>query len=289
MTEPVLSVDGLRKVYSLRGGRATGAGELVAVSDVSFEIPAGGSLAIVGESGSGKTTTARMILGVEVPTAGSITVAGRRRSTTRLNRRERKLRGRETQIVFQDPYLSLDPRQTVFSCLDEVLRFHFALGREARQERIAELLEQVGLHDRYVRSRPQALSGGQRQRVAIARALAAEPRVLILDEAVSSLDVSIQAQVLNLFADLREQMDISYLFISHDLGVVRQVSDQLLVMFQGEVVERGSTADILDDPQHPYTQRLLAAVPGPAWHAMLVAGQNHSLPNRAMPEPERAI
>jgi len=258
--EYAVSVRGLTKVFRGRRG-----GDVVAVDDVSFAVTPGGSLAIVGESGSGKTTTARMIIGLEQPSAGRICIGDRPRGAGRLGSKERRRLGREVQIVFQDPYSSLDPRQRVSDCLDEVLRLHFDLSRPERESRIMELLLQVGLDERHAGVYPRALSGGQQQRVAIARALASLPRVLILDEAVASLDVSVQAQVLNLLADIREQMGVTYLFISHDLAVVRQVSDDVVVMRRGTIVERGSTSQVLDDPQHPYTKALLLAVPRRGW------------------------
>jgi len=253
-------VEGLTKVFRGRRG-----GDVVAVSGVSFAVAPGGSLAIVGESGSGKTTTARMIIGLEQPTSGRIFIGTTERKPGRLGSRERRRLGREVQIVFQDPYSSLDRRQRVHDCLDEVLRLHFDLSRTEREARIVELLDQVGLDERHANVYPRALSGGQQQRVAIARALASRPRVLILDEAVASLDVSVQAQVLNLLADIREQTGVTYLFISHDLAVVRQVSDDVVVMRRGEIVERGPTERVLDDPQHPYTKALLMAVPRRGW------------------------
>ncbi len=271
MTEFAVAVDGLEKVFRFRGGRRSST-ELVAVDDVSFAVASGSSLAIVGESGSGKTTIARIILGLESPSAGQVTIAGRARRYGRLTRKERRRRGRESQIVFQDPYSSLDPRQTVGACLEEVLRFHFDMDKPSRTQRVAELLSSVGLEESHSSRLPRTLSGGQRQRVAIARALAAQPAVLVLDEAVAALDVSIQAQVLNLLADLREATGVSYLFISHDLGVVRQVTDDIVVMRDGRIVEQGATQTILDAPQHQYTQRLLAAVPRPGWKPADVTG-----------------
>jgi ABC-type glutathione transport system ATPase component len=253
---PILAVDGLRKEF----------GELVAVDDVGFTVPEGGSLAIVGESGSGKTTVAKLVVGLERPTAGTIEACGQDRSAPARSRADRRRRGAEVQIVFQDPYTSLDPRQTVERTLDEVLRLHkggWDAGR--RRTRVRELAELVGLDARQTRALPRALSGGQRQRVAIARALAAEPRVLILDESVAALDVSIQAQVLNLLADIRDETRISYVLISHDLAVVRQLTEETIVMWRGHVVERGPTARVLDDPQDDYTKRLRASVPRPGW------------------------
>jgi len=254
-TPPVLKVTGLRKEF----------GSLVAVDDVSFVIAPGRSLAIVGESGSGKTTIARMIVGLERPTSGTITACGADRSRPARSARDRRRRGGEVQIVFQDPYTSLDPRQTAEHAIDEVLRLHHGWPADQRRSKTGQLTELVGLDARQARALPRALSGGQRQRVAIARALAAEPRVLILDESVAALDVSIQAQVLNLLADIRDETSVSYILISHDLAVVRQLTDDAIVMYRGQLVERGLTSQVLDDPQHPYTQRLRASVPRPGW------------------------
>jgi ABC-type glutathione transport system ATPase component len=267
-----LEVAGLRKEF----------GPLVAVEDVSFAIPEAGSLAIVGESGSGKTTIARMIVGLERPTKGTITACGHDRSRPARSARDRRRRGREVQIVFQDPYTSLDPRQSAEATIDEVLRLHHGWPADRRRTRIAELIDLVGLDARQSRALPRALSGGQRQRVAIARALAAEPRVLILDESVAALDVSIQAQVLNLLADIRDETRVSYILISHDLAVVRQLTDEAIVLHRGTVVERGPTARVLDDPQDPYTQRLRASVPRPGWkprrRALAGAGEERQGP-----------
>src|SRR5690349_22117836 len=207
---PVLQAVGLRKEF----------GELVAVDDVSFDLPPGRSLAIVGESGSGKTTIARMIVGLERPTSGTITACGHDRSRPARSTRDRRRRGREVQIVFQDPYTSLDPRQNAEATIDEVLKLHHGWPADRRRARTAELTDLVGLDTRQSRALPRSLSGGQRQRVAIARALAAQPEILILDESVAALDVSIQAQVLNLLADIRDHTQVSYILISHDLAVV---------------------------------------------------------------------
>jgi len=269
---PVLEVSGLRKEF----------GDLVAVDGVSFTVPQARSLAIVGESGSGKTTIARMIVGLERPTAGTITACGRDRSSPARSARVRRRRGSEVQIVFQDPYTSLDPRQTAEATIDEVLRLHHGWPTQRRRARMDELADLVGLDERQARALPRALSGGQRQRVAIARALAAEPRLLILDESVAALDVSIQAQVLNLLADIRDSTGVSYVLISHDLAVVRQLTDDAIVLHRGVVVEHGPTAQVLDSPQHEYTKRLRASVPRPGWKprrgALLGAGEEPATP-----------
>jgi oligopeptide transport system ATP-binding protein len=255
MPDAVLEARGLRKEY----------GELVAVDDVDLAVPEGGSLAIVGESGSGKTTIAKMLVGLTAPTAGTISACGHDRSTPARSARERRRRGSEVQVVFQDPYSSLNPRQSAAQALDEVLRLHRGGPKDERAARVRELADLVGLDERQVRALPRGLSGGQRQRVAIARALAAEPRVVILDESVAALDVSIQAQILNLLADIRAQTGVSYILISHDLAVVRQITDEAIVMLRGRVVERGTTAQVLDAPRDEYTQRLRASVPRPGW------------------------
>ncbi|WP_405009683.1 ABC transporter ATP-binding protein [Kitasatospora sp. NBC_01539] len=251
----MLDVRNLRKEY----------GDFVAVDDVAFSLPERGSLAIVGESGSGKTTTARMVAGLEIPTGGHVAVAGRERRPGRPGSRERRARGRQIQMVFQDPYSSLDRRQRVGDAVAEAVRLHRRLPADGLRARVAELLDMVGLDDRQARALPRALSGGQRQRAAIARALAAEPQVLILDEAIAALDVSIQAQILGLLARIRAETGTALLFITHDLGAVRHVSDDVLVMQAGRVVERGPVAAVLDDPQDPYTQRLIASIPKPGW------------------------
>lgn len=250
----ILRVEHLTKVFG-RSGQ-----EHRAVNDVSFSVAAGGSLAIVGESGSGKTTIARIVAGLESATSGTVTVDGRQVASA-----QARPDPRVVQMVFQDPFSSLDPRQKVGSGLCELLSIHFSLSGAALRDRVVGLLQKVGLDERHAEQLPRTLSGGQRQRVAIARALALEPKVLILDEAVSALDVSVQAQVLNLLVDIREATSVSYLFVSHDLGVVRQVTDTCLVLNHGEVVESGSTARVLDAPEHPYTQALIEAVPKPGW------------------------
>jgi oligopeptide transport system ATP-binding protein len=237
----------------------------MAVDGVSFSLRRGESLGLVGESGAGKTTVGRMIVGLEQPDSGEIVLAGRDRSRPARSSAVRRRRGREAQIVFQDPYSSLDPRQRLGEGLDEILRFHFHLTQGEAVSRRNKLLEMVGLDLDQARMTPKSLSGGERQRVAVARALAPSPQVLILDEAVSSLDVSIQAQVLNLLAEIRETQDISYIFITHDLGVVRQVTDRMIVMHRGRIAEEGDTASVIDDPSNEYTKLLRSSVPGPGW------------------------
>ncbi len=254
-TVPLLRVDRLTKRF----------GSHVAVDDVSFDIADAGSLAVVGESGSGKTTLARIIVGLESATAGTVSVAGSPRSKPARTSRERRDRARQIQMVLQDPYSSLDPRQTIADCIDEAIALFNGGNAASRHARVEELATLVGLDARQLRALPVALSGGQRQRVAIARALAAEPRLLILDESVAALDVSIQAQILNLLADVRDATRISYLVISHDLAVVRQIADDIIVMRHGRVVESGQTDTVLDHPTHPYTQLLRDSVPGPGW------------------------
>ena len=259
-----VTVSGLTKVFRVPDGTG-GRTRHTAVDDVTFSVPAGGSLGIVGESGSGKTTVARMLVGLERAGGGRMAVLGRDRSAPARGAAERNRRARELQIVFQDPYTSLDPSQSAEAAVDEVLRHHTGLSREQRSSRLGELVDQVGLTKRQATARPRDLSGGQRQRVAIARALAAEPKALILDEAVSALDVSIQAQILNLLADIRDRTGIAYLLISHDLAVVRQLCDTVLVLRRGRVVEQGDCQAVLDDPAEEYTRALRAAVPVPGW------------------------
>ena len=254
--EPLLAVRSLGKTYRLPGGH-----DLVAVDDVSFALAPGESLGIVGESGSGKTTTARIIAGLEGATAGEIWFNGGEVT----GRRKQRAAACEIQMVFQDPFGSLDPRQRIGAGIEELLGLHFDLDRTARKARAAGLIDEVGLASRHADELPRNLSGGQRQRVAIARALALEPRLLILDEAVSALDVSVQAQIINLLLDIRERTDVAFLFVSHDLAVVRQLCERSIVMQHGRVVETGPTAEILDRPSEQYTRQLVDAIPRPGW------------------------
>ena len=259
--EILIEASHLRRVFGHRGLLARSVEPTVAVEDASFSVARGESLAIVGESGSGKTTIARMLVGLEKPTSGEVEVTGHRRLGRRLEGLSRKESAKRIQIVFQDPYQSLDPSQTVAGTLKEILRFAIGLRGEDLDRRVRELAGQVGIDEHLLTRYPRALSGGQRQRVAIARALASEPAVLVLDEATASLDASIQAQILNLLADLRERLGLTYVFVTHDLSVVRQVCDAVVVFRAGSIVERGTVEAILDTPSEEYTQRLVASSP----------------------------
>lgn len=261
--DPIIVAQGLRKVFP---GPAKG-DPVVAVDDVSFELFPNECLAIVGESGSGKTTVARMLVGLETVTEGELSVRGESRTKGVKHLADRRRWAREVQYVFQDPYSSLNGRQRVGEIVATSVALHAGAGttRAEARDRARGILDSVGLGERFVDKFPHQLSGGQRQRVAIARALAADPAVIVLDEAVAALDVSIQAQILNLLADIRAEREVSYLFISHDLAVVNQISDRMIVMEQGRVVDGGRTAELLADPVHPYTRSLRAAVPRPGW------------------------
>ena len=259
---PLLEVRGLTKRFNH--------GAVTAAADISFTIERGGSLGIVGESGSGKTTVARIVAGLERADSGDVLVDGTALATGR-GVRQRMARARVMQMVFQDPYQSLDPRQNAREALAEIIALHTDRAGAARTARVNELLDQVGLDEAASRRMPRDLSGGQRQRVAIARALAAEPELLILDEAVAALDVSIQAQILRLLDGIRQETGVSLMFVSHDLEVVRWITDEVLVMFRGRAVEAGRTAEVLAAPRHPYTRLLLASVPTLDWDPRAVA------------------
>ena len=262
MSEALLQVRDLCKYFAVRGkGWMAPKATLKAVDGVSFDLKAGETLGLVGESGCGKSTVARTLVGLHPATAGSAMLDGV--NLTELPRRAWLPMRRRVQMIFQDPYASLDPRQTVASILAEPLQIHGYGNRRARKLRAMELLDAVGLNPRFLNRYPHEFSGGQRQRIGIARALALEPDLIVCDEPVSALDVSIQAQIINLLRDLQRRFNIAYLFISHDLSVVRHISDRIAVMYLGRVVEIADRDRLFADPQHPYTKALLSAVPHP--------------------------
>jgi oligopeptide/dipeptide ABC transporter ATP-binding protein len=254
---PVLKAEGLVKRYPGRHHRPP----VLALRGVSLELETGGTIGVVGESGCGKSTLGRLLVGLEAPTAGTVTIDGA--PVTAHSTRERQTLARHIQLVFQDPFSSLDPRLTVQGAISEVLKVHGLADRGGRPARIAGLLEMVALGGRFAGRYPHELSGGQAQRVAIARALAVEPRVLVLDEPTSALDVSVRAEVMNLLVRLQDELELAYVFISHDLGMVRHISETIKVMYLGRVVEEGPFREVLDHPRHPYTRALAAAVPVP--------------------------
>ena len=261
--EPLLVVTDLTKHFHVQGGTLVTrrVGEVRAVDGISFEIPEGRTLGLVGESGSGKSTTGYCVLQLIKPTSGSVRFLGQ--ELTELSRgRVRKLR-RDMQIVFQDPYSSLDPRMTVGDIVAEPLIVHGVGSRRSRSARVRELLEVVGFDPGFTNRYPHEFSGGQRQRVGIARALALGPKLIVCDEPVSALDVSIQAQILNLLKDLQTEFGLTYLFIAHDLAVVRSMSDRIAVMQQGKIVETGPAEEVYTSPSHDYTRTLLTSVPVP--------------------------
>ncbi len=261
-TQPLLTVKGLSKYFPVRGGVLSRAANWVrAVDDVSFELHKGETLALVGESGCGKTTVARSVLRLIEPTAGDVRFDNR--DVMRLSRSELRMLRRRMQIVFQDPYSSLNPRFTVGDIVGEALHVHGLAHGPALRERVGTVLERVGLARADQERYPHEFSGGQRQRIGIARALALEPQFIVCDEAVSALDVSIQAQVLNLLRDIQQQDGLSYLFISHDLNVVRYIADRVAVMYLGKIVEIAPTRELFNAPKHPYTKALLEANPVP--------------------------
>ncbi|BCW63857.1 ABC transporter ATP-binding protein [Paenarthrobacter sp. MSM-2-10-13] len=259
LPEEVLKVEDLTKVFKLRGGIGKST-DFTAVDSVSFAVKRGTTTAIVGESGSGKSTVAQMVLNLLEPTSGKIIFDGVDTST--LSSKDLFKFRRRVQPIFQDPYGSLDPMYNIFRTIEEPLRTHKIGNKASREKKVRELLDQVALPQSTMRRYPNELSGGQRQRIAIARALALDPEVIICDEAVSALDVLVQAQVLNLLADLQDNLGLTYLFITHDLAVVRQIADHVCVMQKGKLVETGSTDDVFDNPREAYTQALLDAIPG---------------------------
>ena len=259
-TAPVVAAKDLRQVYKISNGFLREPGRLQAVGGVSFTVMPGKTLAVVGESGCGKSTLARMVSLIETPTAGELRLAGTDVVTASAS--ERKTLRRSVQLVFQNPYGSLNPRKKIGAILEAPLEINTELGPEQRMDKARSMLALVGLRPEHYDRYPHMFSGGQRQRIAIARALMLNPALLVADEPVSALDVSIQAQVLNLLADLQQELGLAYLFISHDLGVVRYIAHDVLVMYLGHTVEHGEKEAIFSRPLHPYTQALLASTPG---------------------------
>ena len=281
--ETILEIRNLVKHFEIGGGLFGGRAAVVkAVDGISFSIRRGETLGLVGESGCGKTTTGRCILQLERPTSGEVIFEGR--DLTRLSDSELRAMRRRVQVIFQDPYSSLNPRMTVGQIIAEPLAVHGIVpDRAARAARVQELLRQAGLLPAMARRYPHELSGGQRQRVGIARALAMEPSLLICDEPVSALDVSIQAQIINLLEDLQAELGLTYLFVAHDLSVVRHISDRVAVMYLGKIVEIADRKSLYEDPQHPYTKALLAAVPIP--DPAVEAHREHTVLGGEVPSP----
>ncbi|MFR8447855.1 MAG: ABC transporter ATP-binding protein [Oscillospiraceae bacterium] len=256
MRDMILDVKNLKKYFK------TPSGMLHAVDDVSFSIERGRTLGIVGESGCGKSTTGRAILRLIEPTSGEVLFEGK--NIPALKEKEMHEMRREMQIIFQDPFASLNPRHTVYQAISEPIRFSKLLKtREEIEERTLELMRTVGLAERYINAYPHELDGGRRQRIGIARALSLNPKFIVCDEPVSALDVSIQAQILNLLKDLQEQMGLTYIFITHDLAVVNHFADDIAVMYLGKVIEKAPAEELFRNPMHPYTKALLSAIPVP--------------------------
>ncbi|MDP9913978.1 dipeptide transport system ATP-binding protein [Variovorax boronicumulans] len=269
--EIVAEARNLQRTYAVRRGLFRAPAQLRAVGDISFRLERGRTLAVVGESGCGKSTLARMVALIEKPTAGQLTLIGAD-AVSPPHERRRELR-QAVQLVFQNPYGSLNPRKKISAVLEDPLAINTTLSRPERAEKAREMLARVGLRPEYANRYPHMFSGGQRQRIAIARALMPSPRLLVADEPVSALDVSIQAQVLNLLADLQAELGLAYLFISHDLGVVRHIAHDVLVMYLGHAVEQGPKSRIFARPLHPYTQALLASTPGLSSQRIVLKGE----------------
>jgi dipeptide transport system ATP-binding protein len=259
MTTPLLTAQNLSRHYQVGGGLFRGSKPLKALIDASFSLDAGRTLAVVGESGCGKSTLARLITMIEPPTGGHLTIDGI--DVSQATRDQRKSLRQTVQIIFQDPYGSLNPRKKVGAILEEPLKINTNMSASERRHAAQEMLTKVGLRPEHYSRYPHMFSGGQRQRIAIARALMLRPRILVADEPVSALDVSIQAQVLNLLMDLQEEFDLAYLFISHGLSVVEHISDDVMVMYLGRPVEHGPNKEIFSQPKHPYTKALMASTP----------------------------
>ncbi|WNN37788.1 peptide ABC transporter ATP-binding protein [Pseudomonas inefficax] len=278
----VLSARELTRHYEVSRGLFKGHALVRALNGVSFELEAGKTLAVVGESGCGKSTLARALTLIEEPSSGSLQIAGT--EVKGASKSERKQLRRDVQMVFQSPYASLNPRQKIGDQLAEPLLINTSLSKAERREKVQKMMEQVGLRPEHYQRYPHMFSGGQRQRIALARAMMLQPKVLVADEPTSALDVSIQAQVLNLFMDLQKEFNTAYVFISHNLAVVRHVADQVLVMYLGRPAEMGQKEDIYEKPLHPYTQALLSATPAihpdPLKPKIRIAGE---LPNPLNP------
>ena len=285
--ENIVEIKNLKKYYPITAGIFQRViGHIKAVDDVSFVIPRGKTVGLVGESGCGKTTISKCILRAVDPTSGEINLHTEGQINNVADMREKDLRPlrREMQMIFQDPFSSLNPRMNLFDIVSEPLLLNGVKNRSERQDRVEELLSKVGLRAEYMVRFPHAFSGGQRQRIGIARALALNPSLIVCDEPVSGLDVSVQAQVINLLMDLQDELGLSYLFVSHDLSIVRQISDSIQVMYLGRLVENGTPDEIFSSPKHPYTEALISAVPQadpdiPKNHQTLIG----EIPNPASP------
>jgi oligopeptide transport system ATP-binding protein len=262
MAQPLLQVKNLKKYFPIKGGiLSKTVGHVQAVDDISFDLYPGETVGLVGESGCGKSTAARTILRLIEPTGGEVFFEGQ--DILKLGKKPMRALRRQMQIIFQDPYASLNPRMTVASIVGEPLEIHKIAKGRAKEERVANILEKVGLRPEHMRRYPHEFSGGQRQRIGIARALALNPKLIIGDEPVSALDVSIQAQVINLLEDLQGEFNLTYLIIAHDLSVVEHISDRVAVMYLGKIVELATDRELYENPSHPYTEALLSAVPRP--------------------------
>ena len=260
MSEQLIKARDLHKYYSIKSGYLQASKSLKALAGASFELYAGKTLAVVGESGCGKSTLARLLTMIEQPTSGQLSIDGIDVAITTDKAIKKQLR-QSIQMVFQDPFGSLNPRQKIGNIIQEPLIINTDLSTNERHQKVLEMMELVGLRKEHFQRYPHMFSGGQRQRVAIARALILKPKVVVLDEPVSALDVSIQAQVINLLIELQQELGLAYVFISHDLSVVRHIADEILVMYLGKPVEQGPSEVIFNNPKHPYTQALLSATP----------------------------